>query len=117
MLYIIIIIIIGISLAKLNAYFIDLIMFLNDVKAVTVQINQARTDRIKLLHKLIFKTDSGRLSRKELREFIGFDFKDGDNDFSIKLTGILDKFYQIQLISITNLLRLNIRGIEQDIAK
>lgn len=67
-------------------------MFLNDVMAVAVQINSARSDCIKLLHKLIFKTDSVRLSRKELRKFTGFNFKDGDNDFRTKLTGLLDKF-------------------------
>lgn len=51
-------------------------MFLKDIKGVAVQIISARTDRKKLLHSLIFKTDSGRENGKKSRFYSGFDFKD-----------------------------------------
>lgn len=34
-------------------------VFLKDIKGVAIQINSARSDRIKLLYNFIFKNDSG----------------------------------------------------------
>lgn len=77
-------------------------MFLKDIKAVESQINFARADYIKSLHNLIFKTDNGTQNRKDLRVFTGFNFKEGDDEFTSRLTETLDGFSQIRLISIAN---------------
>lgn len=44
-------------------------MFLKDAKAIATQTNSARTHCVKSLNNLIFENDSGRLNKKELREF------------------------------------------------
>lgn len=59
-------------------------IFLQDIKNVAIQINSARTDRIKLLNSLIFKNYLE--NRKESRLFTGFNFKDGDDQFQTILT-------------------------------
>lgn len=41
-------------------------MFVKDIKGVAIKINSARTDRIKLLHILFFKTEAGKENSAKL---------------------------------------------------
>lgn len=79
-------------------------MLLQEVKPILIQINSAKAERIKILHKLIFNSDEVRQNRKNLRQFTGFNFKVGDVDFDSKVVVTIKNFPLAHLTSISNLL-------------
>ena len=60
-------------------------MKLIDIKELEVVLKELKSSKIKLFHKLIFDEDGDRNNRKRLREFSGFPFEIGSDEFKQKI--------------------------------
>ena len=93
-------------------------MKLIDIKELEVILKDAKSSKIKLLHKLIFDEDGDRNNRKRLREFSGFSFEIGSEEFKQKINEIKTIFSNSELIIICNLININSEGtIDEIIAR
>lgn len=91
-------------------------MQLQEIDAIKIQLNSIKAVKIKLLHTLIFYTDKVRENRKELRQFSCFPFTIDESEFITMHNEITHTFDQLQLITLTNLLSIDIQGNVVDIA-
>lgn len=61
-------------------YCFILTMFLNDITQITIEKKMKKTNKIKLLHKLLFDTDGDRQHCSELNYSVEFLFTKTDAD-------------------------------------
>lgn len=85
-------------------------MLLKEINVIKNSLCTARTNQIKLLHKVIFKTEGDRKNRNRLREFSGFNFTNESEDFKTKLQEIQTNFNLNDLVTISNLLCIDDSG-------
>nr|CAI5857831.1 unnamed protein product [Callosobruchus analis] len=79
---------------------------LSDIPAVSNNLKLANVKVIKALHRLIFGTDGDRNNRKRLREFSGFGFQEGSEEYNDKLNYVVNSFSVNDLTAIANILTL-----------
>lgn len=80
---------------------------LGEIPGVVENIKGAKSDIIKLFHKLLFDSDCERVNRAKLRNFTGFTFRKHSDDYDNKVLFIDENFSFNDLTSIANLLRLD----------
>ena len=77
-------------------------MYLSDISEMATALCHERTDKIKLVYKLVFDDLADRKSRDKFRKFSGFGFQPESNEFKNKLAKAQVDFSLNQLITIAN---------------
>lgn len=92
-------------------------MELQDINFIKNQLKSVKTDKIKFSHKLVFDCDKNHenRNRSNLQKFQGFLFTESA-EFKAKLKAITDSFDQLQLITVGNILSIDIDRTAEDIA-
>ncbi|GLV36382.1 Dek [Carabus blaptoides fortunei] len=88
---------------------------LGNIPRIDASISRFKTDDLKLLHRVLFKTPGKTIQiKKNIRKFNGFDFKKDSDAYAKKLSGI-QKMEMKQLKSICEMLDLDKKGNKDDI--
>lgn len=90
-------------------------MLLKDIPSILTNLKISQTSAIQTLHKLIFEIQGDRNNRKRLREFAGFPFKSGSDEYNAKLTYIKTNFTLSDLVVICNILCIDYKGANDEI--
>lgn len=80
---------------------------LGDFVAVRKNLSTAKRAVVVALHKLVFAGEGDRQNRQRLREFVGFDFDEDDEQFQRKKEYVNRNLSTADLVSICNILSLN----------
>lgn len=89
-------------------------MNLNDIPQIASALKSERTNKIKLLHKLLFTSDGDRKNRSRIRSFSSFPYCQTYSDFKTKVDKITANYSLIELNSIATILRIVINGTQAD---
>ncbi|CAL1271215.1 unnamed protein product [Larinioides sclopetarius] len=90
---------------------------LNDIKEISIALKNCRVEKIRILHKFIFDSDGDRLNRKRIRNFPGFGFETGSDEFKKKLQISNDTFSLNELITVCNILNIPFDGDKPEVVK
>lgn len=89
---------------------------LAQIETVRHKIKTGSVAAVKALHKFIFQVDGDRQNRKRLREFKGFNFREGSAEYAEKLTHANGLTYG-DMVSCCNILGLDYQGSKNDLIK
>lgn len=87
-----------------------------DFKELEVSLKTEKSSKIVSLHKLIFGTQGDRKNRQRIRNFSGFHFEIGSDEYENKLAKTKIDFSVNDLISISDVLCLDNSGSINDLA-
>jgi len=85
-------------------------MILSEIPGVNVALTSAKKEKIRILHRFIFDYDGDRLNRQRIRNFAGFNLEKGSKEYIEKLKYIGENFSYAELVTIANLLEIELSG-------
>jgi len=90
---------------------------LEQIKVVANNLKTGSAKAVKALHKLIFEEEGDRGNRKRLREFSGFTFAGGSEEFRMKLAYADTHLGWGDLVAICNMLAIDYAGTKKELTQ
>jgi len=90
---------------------------LEQIKVVANNLTTGSAKAVKALHKLIFEEEGDRGNRKWLREFSGFIFTGGSEEFRMKLAYADTHLGWGDLVAICNMLAIDYAGTKKELTQ
>lgn len=90
---------------------------LEQIKVIASNLKTGSTKAIKTLHKLVFEREGDRSNRKRLREFEGFTFASGSEEYKTKLMYADTNLGWGDLVSICNVLAIDYSGTKKELSQ